>query len=105
MNLEEDIEIIQQICMEMEERLNNELRMILNKHGKGIATNVLINIGTSMLAKSIILVREEHRAMVYEVVVSSLNEKIKEGDAAVESLMAIGRAMGSTCQPYPPTKH
>lgn len=104
MSIEEDIKAIQQVCTEMEERLNREIRSILEEHNKGVAANVLINIGTTMLAKAVILVRDEHRNMVYDVVVSALNSKIREGDAAVESLMAIGKAMGDTCQP-PPRRH
>ena len=104
MSIEEDLRAIAEICHGMEMRLNDELRSIIEEHDRGVAANVLINIGTTMLAKSVVLVKAEHRAIVFEAVVTALNSKIKEGDAAVESLMAIGKAMGSTCRP-PPAKH
>ena len=104
MNMEEDLKVIQDVCKYLEEVINGEIKEVLEQHNKGVAANVLINVGTSLLAKAVILVTPDHRDSVYELIVMALNSKIKEGDAAVESLMAIGKAMQSTCRP-PPTKH
>ena len=70
----------------------------------GVAAYVLINIGTTMLAKAIVLVRPEHKDTVIAAIANAMSLKVREGEAAVESLMAIDKAM-STCQPYPPKKH
>lgn len=104
MSIEEDLEHIGRICEEMETRLSKEMAEIINEHGRGIAANVLINIGTTMLAKAIILVKPEHKETVITAIAHGMSTKVREGEAAVESLMAIGKAMGSTCRP-PPTKH
>lgn len=104
MSIEEDLKNIGRICEEMETRLSKEMAEIIEEHGRGVAANVLINIGTTMVAKAMILVKPEHKDTVAAAIAHGITTKIKEGEAAVQSLMAIGKAMGSTCRP-PPTKH
>lgn len=105
MTEDESIEVIKKIVESMEERMNNTMRDVLEQYDLGIATNVLVNIGTSMLAKALLMVTPEQRAHIQYVAYKAVDGKIEEGQAAIESLMVIGKAMGSTCSPWPPRKH
>ncbi len=104
MSIEKDVETIGRICEAMETRLNTEMADIIEKHDRGIAANVLINIGTTMLAKAIVLVKPEHKDVVIAAISSGISTKAREGEAAVQSLIAISKAMESTCRPLPPKR-
>jgi len=97
--MDEEIEIIKKIVESMEERNNHSMKDVFEQYGPNVATNVLINIGTTLIAKALILVHPEARGNVLHTTLKAIDCKVEEGHAAVESLMAIGKAMGSTCAP------
>lgn len=98
-------EDIKRIVEGLEERLNTSMKNVIEEFGTGVATNVLINLGTSMIAKAMILVHPKARAHIQYLTHQAIDDKIEEGHAAVVSLMAISKAMGGqTCQPMPPKK-
>jgi len=103
---DDEIEIIKGICERMEEELNTHMREVLDEHAMSVAINVMVNLGTTMLAKALIMVRPELRPHIQMVAYKAVDDKIDEGHAAVESLMAIGKAKGGgfTCAPWKPNK-
>lgn len=104
---DEELEVIKKIVESLEDRMNKSMKDVIEQYGPNVATNVLVNLGTTMIAKALILVHPEARPHIQYVTYQAIDGKVEEGHAAVESLMAIGKAMGgkSTCQPWPPRKH
>jgi hypothetical protein len=105
-----EIDAIQKISEALEIRISQTLRDTMDQYDEGVALNVLINVGTSMLAKGLIMTDPSNRDNVENIAFRITQMKVQEGHAAVESLMAIGRAMtpkggAYTCQQWPPKKH
>lgn len=90
----QELKIIARISEEIEMMNNDFMRGVLESHDNIIAMNVMINAATSMLAKALILCHPETRGHVEYVCLKIVDAKVAEGHAAVESLMAIGKAMG-----------
>ena len=101
--MDEEIEIIKKIVEAIEERTNVTMRDVIDQYGPSVATNVLVNVGTSLIAKALIMVHPDNRAHIEMLAHRAIDGKVEEGVAAIKSLMVIGKAMGSTCQP--PRKH
>ena len=102
---DQEHEDIKKIVEGLEERLNASMKAVIDEFGIGVATNVLINLGTSMIAKAMILVHPEARPHIQYLTHQAIDDKVEEGHAAVVSMMAIGKAMGGqTCQPMAPKK-
>jgi hypothetical protein len=104
------IDVIQKITESMETRTNETMKDVIEQYGPEVTINVLINVATSMLAKGLIMTDPSNRDHLAGVAVRLTQIKVDEGHAAVETLMAIGKAMISrggaqTCQPMPPKKH
>lgn len=105
-----DFDAIQKISESMELRFNETMKDAVKQFGPEVGVNVMVNVATSMLAKALIMTSPEARDHLSGVAIRLTEMKVEEGHAAVESLMAIGKAMMSrggaqTCQPMPPKKH
>jgi hypothetical protein len=105
-----EIDAIQKISESLEIRVSQTLKDVMEQYDEGVALNVLINVGTSMLAKGLIMTDPSNRDNVENIAFRIVQMKVEEGHAAVESLMAISKAMtpkggAYTCQPWPPKKH
>lgn len=103
---DDNIEVIKDICEKLEQHFNSVLKDVVEEHDLGIASNVLINVGTSMLAKALLMVQPEVRGTVQYIAYKAVDDKIEEGYAAIFSLMAIDKAKGGgqTCAPWKPKK-
>ena len=103
-----EIDAIQKISESMELYVNDTLKDVLEQYNMDVALNVLMNVSTSMLAKSLILTHPEGRVHLRRIADSIVSMKVGEGHAAVESVIAINKAMmgahgdGSTCSPWRP---
>lgn len=105
-----EIDAIQKISESLEMRLYATLKDAIEQYNESVAMNILINVGTSMLAKALIMTDPSNRDNVENIAFRIVQMKVEEGHAAVESLMAISKAMvpkggAFTCQPSPPKKH
>lgn len=100
---DQELDTIKKIVEGLEERMNKSMKDVIEQYGPHVATNVLVNLGTTMIAKALILVHPDARPHIQYVTYQAIDGKVEEGHAAVESLMAIGKAMGgtSTCRPWP----
>lgn len=101
--MDEELDIIKKIVESIEDRTNATMRDVVDQYGPNVATNVLVNVGTSLIAKALIMVHPDNRPHIEHVALKAIDGKVEEGLAAIESLMVIGKAMASTCQP--PRKH
>ena len=105
-----EIDAIKKISESLEMRVNDTMKDVLEQYDMDVALNVLVNVATSMLAKALIMTTPANRDNVENIAFRITQLKVEEGHAAVESLMAINKAMvasGShyTCQQWPPKKH
>ena len=105
-----EIDAIQKISESLEMRLNATLKDAIEQYNESVAINILINVGTSMLAKALIMTDPSNRDNVENIAFRIVQMKVEEGHAAVVSVLAIGKAMlpqggAFTCQPRPPKKH
>lgn len=104
---ERELNLMAVLCEEIDQFISEKVRNMMELEDKLIAVNTMVNVSTTTLAKAMLLVREETRQAVMQTAISITYDKIKEGDAMVNALKAVLKAqsMGSTCQPWPPTKH
>jgi len=105
-----EIDAIQKISESMEIRTNETMKDVLEQYDMNVAINVLVNVATSMLAKALIMTDPERRDSLIGLAYRITELKVDEGHAAVESMVAIGKAMlpqggAYTCRPMPPKKH
>ena len=105
-----EIDAIQKISESLEMRVNQTMKDVLEQYDMNVALNVLINVATSMLAKGLIMTDPANRDNIENIAFRITQLKVEEGHAAVESLMAINKAMFArgghyTCQQSPPKKH
>lgn len=106
MSMQDDIRAVERHSDDMEEWLNYRLRQIVEANNVGVAASVLMNLGTTMLAKAIILARDKERKIdVIQIIGKVLNAKVEEGEAAVQSLQAIEKAMHFTYGPDNGIRH
>ena len=88
-----DIQALAKHTQELEEHINNTMRHIYDTEADGIPMNVLLNVGTSMLAKALLLAPEESRDDLVGVLATLIDAKMQEGEAMLESFKAIHGAM------------
>jgi hypothetical protein len=105
-----EIKAIKKVSESMEIGNNEVMKSIIERYSPEIAINVMINVATSMLAKALVMTDPSNREHLEKIVIKLTQMKVDEGHAAVESVMAIGRAMSPqgghyTCQQSPPKKH
>lgn len=103
------IDAIQKISESFEIKVSATLKDAIEQYDESVAMNVLINVGTSMLAKALIMTDPSNRDNVENIAFRITQMKVEEGHAAVESMIAISKAMFAqggayTCQPTPPKK-
>ena len=79
--------------VELEEHVNGVIRALFDSEGETIAMNVMLNVGTSMLAKALLLAPEEARDHLVGILAHLIDAKMKEGEAVIESYRAISGAM------------
>lgn len=104
---EEQLNQMAALCDEIDQFINERVKGLLLADDKHIVVNAMINVSTTTLAKVMLLVKDDMRTAVMQTAISITYDKVKEGEAMVESLKAVlrAKAAGNTCQPYPPTKH
>jgi len=99
---DETMEMIKTICESMESNINKKMQSVVNQYDTLVAMNILVNVGTSILAKALILAQDDHLKL-RKVLIDVIDGKVEEGRAAVNSLVAISKAMGEP--PAWPPKH
>ena len=105
-----DAEAIQKISEFMEMRVNETMKDVMDQYDLNVALNVLVSVATSMMAKALLMTEHHRRGYLQDLVHKITQSKLEEGHAAVESMVAIGKAMlpqggAFTCRPTPPKKH
>jgi uncharacterized protein (UPF0332 family) len=103
-----DIEAIAEAIENDERHLNATMRALVEEHGMEVAINVMVNLSTTLLAKALLMAKDDDSRMhITFIAAMQVEAKLEEGEAAVDTVVAIQKAMGrgQTCQPLPPKKH
>jgi len=104
-----EIKAIKNFSESMEIGNNNLMKGIIERYSPEVAINVMVNVATSMLAKALVMTDPSNREHLEKFMIKLTQMKVVVGHAAIESVMAIGRAMSPqggnyTCQQMPPKK-
>jgi len=104
-----EIKAIKKVSESIEIGNNEIMKSVIERYSPEVAINVMINVSTSMLAKALIMTDPSNREHLEKIMIKLTQMKVDEGHAAIESVMAIGRAMSPqggnyTCQQMPPKK-
>jgi hypothetical protein len=91
--MDREIDAVEKIAVAMDMRINDTMKDTVEQYDVGVAVNVLIQVATSMLAKAVIMTKHEHQAELAKVIAVMVRAKVVEGNAAVESMVAIEKAM------------
>jgi len=91
--LEDAVQDIELIC-------NRRMAEIMDQFGTTGMLTAFVNIGTSFIAKALIMTNEKNREPLLLTIQMLIDSRTREGDAIIESSLAITRAMGSTCRPH-----
>jgi hypothetical protein len=107
MDKKEKIQAIVDASFDLERVVNMCLYQMADDLGEDGVGSVMINIGTSLLAKAMLMMAPAGRALIVEAITTTLVEKIKDGEAEMAAWKAIDKAQGGvmTCYPDKPTKH
>jgi len=103
----EKIQAIVDASFEMESFINERLPQIFEQCGEDGVGSVMINVGTSLLAKAMLMMAPAGRSLIVEAITTTLVEKVKDGEAEMAAWQAIDKAQNATmtCYPDKPTKH
>lgn len=108
---EKSIEAIIRFSMAMEGMIFEISEGVRDEHGSDVASSVLINVATTMLADVMTSAPAEVRGLMAKAIEEEIVAKIKEIKARQESQAVIDAAIDRakaghmTCYPDKPTKH
>ena len=88
-----DIKALAKYTQELEEHINTTMRRIYDTESESLPMNVLLNVGTTLLAKALLLTPEDARDDVVGLLATVIDAKMQEGEAIIESAKAIHGAM------------
>ena len=88
-----DIKALAKYTQELEEHINTTMRRIYDTESESLPMNVLLNVGTTLLAKALLLAPEDARDDLVGVLATVIDAKMQEGEAMLESFKAIHGAM------------
>lgn len=90
----EEFAAMRDIVEELDYAIHRRVDQTIDDWGEMIALGVLIGLGTSLIAKAVLLTPENKRDEVGQVITKTIAIKLAEGGAALEGDKAIKKAMG-----------
>lgn len=108
---EEKLKAIMNFSTAMEQMVVDISVGMREEHGIDVATSVLINVATTMLAEVMVMAPAATRQLIAEAIEHEITIKIaeakaaREADKAVDTAMSRAKAGQMTCYPDNPTKH
>lgn len=107
MDKKEKIQAIVDTSFEIETVVIERMHQLYDELGEDGLGSVMINVGTSLLAKAMLMMAPVGRELIVEAITTTLVEKVKDGEAELAAWKAIDKAQGGmmTCYPDKPTKH
>ena len=88
----DDMEVIAKVCESLERKINDTMKGVVDNHDMLVTLNIMINIGTTILAKALIMVKDEDREQIEAIAFNAVGMKVEEGNAVVHSILAIQKA-------------
>jgi hypothetical protein len=108
---EKKVKAIMNFSTAMEQMIVDISVGMREEHGIDVATSVLINVATTMLAEVMVMAPEASRQLIAEAIEHEITIKIgeakavREVDKAVDTVITRAKAGQMTCYPDKPTKH
>jgi hypothetical protein len=96
----QDLSALDKAIQSIESQINVEMNEIVDEHGLHGLLTALVNVGTALLSKAIVLTQDEKRDLLITTIDMLVDSRVHEGDAAIKSSVIITKAMGSTCRPH-----
>lgn len=90
----EEFEAMRDIVEELDFAIHLRVCQTIDELGEMVALGVLVGLGTSLIAKAVLLTPEHKRNEVGQVISKTIAIKLAEGGAALEGDKAIKKAMG-----------
>ena len=91
----------------IEDFVSHKINELFDQYGTDVSINIMVNISSHLLAKALLLAHDhETREKITYMAAIQVQAFIEEGSAAIDTHIAIHKAMGggSTCRPLPPKK-
>lgn len=95
----QDIELNEAVEM-VEAEVNARMAQIIEQFGVYGVMTALVNVGTAVVAKAIVLTQDNKRDELRATLEMLIDTRVQDGDAAIKSAVIITQAMGSTCRPH-----
>lgn len=90
---DDEVEVIRSLCNEIEEMLQAKIRQEIEGKDPSVLLNVLMNIGTSMVARALVALNDENLQQELSWMASEIIKgKVADGNAQMEAFTAINRA-------------
>ncbi len=99
---QKDIELANKVCEEVEVMMSKKFMEILHDHGSDVLFNVLFNITTNSMSKTLLMLDEEGRQSILGTILEITDNQVKESEATIrKAILTIdAQPMNSTCQPF-----
>ena len=88
--------------------LNANIKTLIEEHDMQVAMSVMVNLSTTLLAKALLLAKDdESRAKIAFIAAMQVEHKLEESEVVLKTATTINKAMGKgqTCQPMPPKNY
>ena len=89
------IEAMKDISMELDLKIGSRIMETVDEWGEPIALGVMLNLGTALIARAVLLTPKGKREELGEVISEAIANKILEGRAAIVGAEAIEKARGN----------
>ncbi len=96
----QDLLALDKAIQSIESHIAVEMNEIVDEHGLHGLLTALVNVGTTLLSKAIVLTQDDKRNLLIATIDMLVESRVQEGDAAIKSSVIITKAMGSTCRPH-----
>lgn len=90
-----EIEAMKDISMELDLQIGSRIIETVDEWGEHIALGVMLNLGTGLIARAILLAPKGKRHELGEVISEAITRKVLEGKAAIVGAEAIEKARGN----------
>lgn len=99
---QKDIELANKVCEEVEKMMSKKFMEVLQDHGSDILFNVLFNVTTNSMSKTLLMLDEEGREPILATILEITEGQVKESEATIRKALFImdAQPMNSTCQPF-----
>lgn len=87
-----EIQATKDYVLLLEENMNEIMLEVADRETTNVMVHVMLNVSTSLLAKALVLINEEHRQTIVHEAITQIFVKVQEGEATLHSHLALEKA-------------